>query len=1091
MPRVVNLPPDAPLLADGSKLGGWWHTVDDNEDRLVCTLCPRECSLKPGDRGFCFVRENRDGQMVLSTYGRSTGFCIDPIEKKPLNHFLPGTSVLSFGTAGCNLACKFCQNWSISKSREVERLSETAGPGAIARAALDYGCRSVAYTYNDPIIWAEYAMDVARACRETGIQSVAVTAGYVSPAAREPFFHAMDAANVDLKSFTEEFYQKLTLSHLQPVLDTLAWLKHESDVWFEVTNLVIPNANDSDDELRRLCDWMLEHVGDRVPIHFTAFHPDFRLQDRDGTPHETLLRGYEIARATGLKHVYVGNVQDLRHQSTYCPNCQQVLIHRDWYELGQYHLVGNQCKFCNTVIEGRFDESPGNWGRRRLPVRIADFVSGTSAMQTATDSRPELEPSTQTKTSLSNISTQMISPREDPNVSTGNMPTEQPAPLMIADEQKTAIHKAASELVACAVHNYRPEASDPTLCGASTEVVSGCFVTLKRNGRLRGCCGNLGRVSPLLPALTQSATATATRDPRMPAISPIELEHLTLEVSLLHTITEITATGADRAKEVEVGRHGLQLATQEHRGLLLPSVAVENEWDNEKFLRQVCLKAGLPATFWKNKEVQLWTFESTSFGGPFPTDVVERFGTSRQSMFSQADVDHLAEFCRFNVSSLMAGGTPAFYTQGCPDGTVEGLALSLGLPDKERPARFGQVSMQPGFQLQPAALELCKVAAGMLKAAGYQAGNLGGLKIDMAVLTDPAMHGTLEKPALVGFDANTRALMVSVGGRSAWTFDPKKSTEDLIRETAEAAHARTPAAATISSFAIATSAQPMTLVNAPNPQAGPALRAPAVAGAFYPSDEGELATELRELFPKEKCKKRSWRAAMIPHAGWKYSGKIAAEVLHQLEIPDTVIVISPKHTRLGVDWAVAPHQTWGLPGSEVASDPDLAQQLAAAIDNLELDGAAHVREHGIEVELPLIAHLNPNAKVVGIALGGHADLDQCQAFAKSLAEVLKNRAGETLLVISSDMNHYANDEETRQLDEMAMSALESLNPADVLNVVRDNQITMCGVIPAVISLEALQQIEPLKSCERVAYATSGDTTGEKERVVGYAGMLFE
>ena len=280
----------AGLRADGTLSGGWWHDAPES-GRIICDLCPRACSLKAGDRGFCFVRENLGGEMVLTTYGRSTGFCIDPIEKKPLNQFYPGTSVLSFGTAGCNLGCKFCQNWDISKSREVERLSEIATPEAIAAAAQQHGCRSVAFTYNDPVIWAEYAIDTARACHAVGVKTVAVTAGYITPEARRPFFEVMDAANVDLKGFTEDFYHHITYSHLQPVLDTLAWLKHESDVWFEITNLVIPQANDAMDEIRRMCDWILGHCGDEVPLHFTAFHPDFRMRDRPNTPHEHAARG--------------------------------------------------------------------------------------------------------------------------------------------------------------------------------------------------------------------------------------------------------------------------------------------------------------------------------------------------------------------------------------------------------------------------------------------------------------------------------------------------------------------------------------------------------------------------------------------------------------------------------------------------------------------------------------------------------------------------------------------------------------------------------------------------------------------------------
>jgi pyruvate formate lyase activating enzyme len=372
MSRMVTLPPENGLLGDGRRLGGWWH--DDAESgRIVCDLCPRDCHLRPGDRGFCFVRENQDGQMVLSTYGRSTGFCIDPIEKKPLNHFYPGTSVLSFGTAGCNLGCKFCQNWSISKSREIEQLSESASPQAIAQAALRLGCKSVAFTYNDPVIWAEYAIDTARACREVGVKTVAVTAGYITPIARPAFYEHMDAANVDLKGFTEHFYRHLTLSHLEPVKETLRWLVHESQVWTEITNLIIPRENDSPDELKAMCDWILEALGPNVPVHFTAFHPDFRLMDRERTPAQTLLSAYDIAISRGLNYVYVGNVHARERQTTYCPGCKRPVVERTGYEIERYELASGCCRHCGREIAGRFDDAPGDWGSRRKPVRIRDF----------------------------------------------------------------------------------------------------------------------------------------------------------------------------------------------------------------------------------------------------------------------------------------------------------------------------------------------------------------------------------------------------------------------------------------------------------------------------------------------------------------------------------------------------------------------------------------------------------------------------------------------------------------------------------------------------------------------------------------------
>jgi AmmeMemoRadiSam system radical SAM enzyme len=352
--------------------GRYWHF---NEDRSLmhCDLCPRECVLKDGDRGFCFVRKRDGDQMMLTTYGVSTGFCVDPIEKKPLNHFLPGTSVLSFGTAGCNLGCQFCQNWSISKSREVEILSEEATPENIAQAAYKLGCRSVAFTYNDPVIWAEYAIDTAKACHELGLKAVAVTAGYITPEARPEFYSVMDAANVDLKAFTEQFYKRLTLSALAPVLDTLKWLKHESDVWFEITNLMIPGENDSFEEIESMCDWIVTNLGEEVPVHFTAFHPDFRLQDRPPTPPETLIRAREQALKAGIKYAYIGNVFDDERENTYCPKCHARCIERNWYEIGRFDLKNGACTRCGHKIPGLFEDTPGTWGRCRLPVDISSI----------------------------------------------------------------------------------------------------------------------------------------------------------------------------------------------------------------------------------------------------------------------------------------------------------------------------------------------------------------------------------------------------------------------------------------------------------------------------------------------------------------------------------------------------------------------------------------------------------------------------------------------------------------------------------------------------------------------------------------------
>ncbi|WP_242345282.1 AmmeMemoRadiSam system radical SAM enzyme [Anaeromyxobacter terrae] len=332
----------------------WQPTADG---RLLCTLCPRACRIGEGQAGFCFIRQNRGGRLVTAGYGRSTGFAVDPIEKKPLAHYLPGSSVLSFGTAGCCLGCRFCQNWDISKARLDDRASEDRWtPERVVDLAVARGAPGIAFTYNDPIIWAEYAIDVAREAHARGLFTVFVTSGYVAGEARAEIFRHMDATNVDLKAFTEEFYARVTLSHLAPVLDTLAWLAKETDVWVEVTNLLIPGLNDAPDETRRLADWVAEHMGPDVPLHFTAFHPDYKLLDRPRTPAATLTRARAIARAAGLRHVYTGNVHDPDGQTTFCPRCGARVIERDWHAVRAVWMKAGACAACGERIAGRFAE---------------------------------------------------------------------------------------------------------------------------------------------------------------------------------------------------------------------------------------------------------------------------------------------------------------------------------------------------------------------------------------------------------------------------------------------------------------------------------------------------------------------------------------------------------------------------------------------------------------------------------------------------------------------------------------------------------------------------------------------------------------
>jgi pyruvate formate lyase activating enzyme len=349
--------------------GRYWHRLEDG--RIQCDVCPRYCRLNEGQRGLCFVRGRQDDRIVLTTYGRSSGFCVDPIEKKPLNHYLPGTPVLSFGTAGCNLTCKFCQNWDISKARELDRLQDEASPEDIVEAAIATGSRSIAYTYNDPVIFLEYAVDVAKVARRRGVKNVAVTAGYIDAGAREELYTFMDAANVDLKAFTEEFYKRLCTGRLGAVLETLEYLKSSTKVWFEITTLLIPGHNDSPEEVRKLSEWVMTRLGPDVPLHFTAFHPDYKMLDLPPTPAFTLTTARNIAREIGLHFVYTGNVHDEMGQSTYCPGCGHRIIGRDWYDITTWRLTRDgRCGICSAAIPGLFEPRPGHWGQRRVPIRI-------------------------------------------------------------------------------------------------------------------------------------------------------------------------------------------------------------------------------------------------------------------------------------------------------------------------------------------------------------------------------------------------------------------------------------------------------------------------------------------------------------------------------------------------------------------------------------------------------------------------------------------------------------------------------------------------------------------------------------------------
>jgi AmmeMemoRadiSam system radical SAM enzyme/AmmeMemoRadiSam system protein B/AmmeMemoRadiSam system protein A len=1108
------------LHADGIVPGGWWHREGD---RIECDLCPRQCVLKDGDRGFCFVRQNLGGEMMLTTYGRSTGFCIDPIEKKPLNHFLPGTSVLSFGTAGCNLGCKFCQNWDISKSRETERLSQRALPEEIARAALELGCASVAYTYNDPVIWAEYAIDTARACKELGVKSVAVTAGYITPQARGAFYEFMDAANVDLKAFTEEFYYRTTLSHLQPVLDTLRWLKHETNVWFEITNLVIPQANDGLDEIRRMSDWILEAVGDEVPLHFTAFHPDFRMLDRPRTPHETLIAARDIALQAGLKYVYTGNVEDVTRQSTYCPNCRQVLIERNWYELGKYALDRDRCRHCGTHIAGVFATRPGNWGRKRQPVDMRQFHSpdrdaplvlperpmrptdaelmSRSLDERVTEGRVRADGPGHSHSQSASVSHTRPSPQPSPGGS-GNQAQQGTISVQIpktapnlSSTQRQILFATAAELVRAAAEGRAPETSAFDRSGMRLTIVSGVFVSLKRRGRLRSCCGSFGQAMQLGQCLREAAHRTATNDPRFPKISVSELPYLDLDVWLLFAPEQVHERGEDRIAAVTIGKHGLQIIRGQQRGLLLPGVATDNGWNSEEFLNQVCVKAGLPPTAWKSDDTTLFRFEGDVIHGPLSSAGQIGTSVSPPPLLTAAEFEQLTNFARQSLFSLLRGMTPLYFCPGVPDADVQGVAVMLTQPGTNFWMSVARLSAKEKYPLQTTIFTQCETLA---KALAGRDLPLEQLRVDLLALDDTAMHGTIAEPDLNGIDPATRGVLVTERNKQGFVFDRQLTAEALVRDASQLAQVVAPEWAQLFSLRALSSCERFTIEVTPKPAVGADVRPPAVAGRFYPGDAAEVARELDRMLGRPetgsggdgKTEKQTVSAALVPHAGWFFSGKLAADVLKRIDIPRTVIVIGPKHTANGLDWAVAPNRVWQFPGGQLDSDLELARALVTAVPGLQFDAAAHQQEHGIEVELPIIHRLAPQTKIVGICVSG-ATLARCEEFACGLASVLKNfLLAPPLLVISSDMNHYASDAETRRLDALALAEFDRLDEDALFKTCMANHISMCGLIPAVMVIKTLKKLGRLNRSVEVGYATSADASGDTTRCVGYAGRLL-
>jgi AmmeMemoRadiSam system protein B len=542
---------------------------------------------------------------------------------------------------------------------------------------------------------------------------------------------------------------------------------------------------------------------------------------------------------------------------------------------------------------------------------------------------------------------------------------------------------------------------------------------------------------------------------------------------------------------VAVGRHGIKVVRGDASGLFLPSVAIDSDWDSERFLDHVCIKAGLPPTAWRDDATALFTFEGESLRGrcrePSGT---KGAGPTRLAAPVTRQLDKpqvYADFCRSNLAFLLSGRLPSYYLPGASDGNVSGVVLQVRPPGR-KPLHFSQLSLRHGVPLQATLFSLTQAAAQRLAADQITPEILAGTQADVGMLSDPMLHGTVADPHLAGLDPRHRAVLVLERNKTALVHDPSAIAEELLTEAAMQARVTEPHTATVFSLDILANNTPLCVSSAPSPVRGPAVRPPAVAGKFYDADPAELSSTVDRLLTGER-RPEPWPAGLVPHASLRYSGHIAAAVLCRLAFPRTIIIIGPKHTSQGVDWAVAPQQTWALPGGGVESDFMLARQLCQAIPGLEMDAAAHQHEHAIEVELPLLARLAPGSRVVGIAIG-HANREDCRRIANGLAELLRERKERSLLLISSDMNHFATDAETRRLDALALSALERCDPDALHETVTRHSISMCGVLPAVIVLETLRLLGNRPKAERVGYATTADVTGETSRVVGYAGMVF-
>lgn len=663
----------------------------------------------------------------------------------------------------------------------------------------------------------------------------------------------------------------------------------------------------------------------------------------------------------------------------------------------------------------------------------------------------------------------------------------------IKPEQKKAIVQAASNWIVQTLHRQGLQSPVDALGDFANTLVMGAFVTLKRGEILRGCCGVLGKPMPLGVSVASAAQKTAQEDQRMAPISVSELNFLTMDVTLLGPFVKIEATGADRKEAVQVGKHGLMIQIGKQSGLLLPSVAVDRGWDAAQFLQAVCSKAGLPIGSWENTDATLYTFEGESFGGRLSDLIPVNLPVAIEPPISAAHLEEYARMAGQNIVAMVTGGTPSYVMPHLPDATVNAIVLSMqwgsgeGGTQNQRQGNALQVSFRPGVPLQSTLYQMCQQAANMFMQQRFS----GQLQVGLSLGFDPALHGFGSRADLEGVDSSVRGIVISDPRHCGFCFQPEKSIDEL-RDVLRRALPIGSRDATVHSMQVISTMPHIMCVTIPTAVIATGARPAAVAGKFYPAEDAARRAMVGTMFKGDEPEKSSPLAIMVPHAGIKYCGRVAANVWRRLESPEsrTLIVISPKHTGNGVNWAVCPFDSWRISNTtSIAGESELAKKIAAAVTPIELDAAAHQQEHGIEVQLPLLEKIAPGCKVVGLALNG-GSWEDIQLAANEFAEMLKTLPELPLLVISSDMNHYAPEAENRRRDRLALDAMATGDPKRLIDTCQENEISMCGLVPAAFVMETLRRLGHEFHVTEVDYTTSAETTGDKSAVVGYAGALF-